>query len=75
MPAFLKPVLIASPPAWLAAYAALDYGFKDFAYRAGLSAFPFVAAAVLSVLVVLLAVGIKVIRAASANPVDALRHE
>jgi putative ABC transport system permease protein len=75
LPAFIKPVLIANPVAWLAAYVALDSWLEDFAYRIDLTAGPFVTAAALSTLVVLLAVGFKTLLAASANPVDALRYE
>ena len=72
---YVKPVLIANLIAWPVAYESLDYWLKDFAYRINLTAGPFVTAAALSIVVVLLAVGFKALRTASANPVDALRYE
>jgi putative ABC transport system permease protein len=72
---YVKPVLIANLIAWPVAYESLDYWLKDFAYRINLTAGPFVTSAALSIVVVLLAVGLKALRTASANPVDALRYE
>ena len=72
---YVKPVLIANLIAWPVAYESLDYWLKGFAYRINLTVGPFVTAAALSIVVVLLAVGLKALRTASANPVDALRYE
>ncbi len=72
---YFKPVLIANLIAWPVAYESLDYWLKDFAYRIKLTAGPFVTAGAISIVVVLLAVGLKALRTASANPVDALRYE
>ena len=72
---YFKPVLIANLIAWPVAYESLDYWLKGLAYRINLTVGPFVTAAALSIVVVLLAVGLKALRTASANPVDALRYE
>jgi len=72
---FFKPVLIANLIALPAAYASLNYWLRDFAYRIDITIGLFTISAAASILVVLLAVGLKALRTASANPVDALRYE
>ena len=64
-------VTIAIPVAW---YAGASW-LQDFAFRIQISWWMFVAAAAIAVLIALLAVSIQAIKAAIANPVEALRSE
>lgn len=72
---FLKVVLIsgliAAPIAWWLSQRWL----ADFAYRTAITATPFLLAIALAVLIAVLTVSARAIRAALANPVDALRSE
>lgn len=63
--------LIAAPVAWLMMHRWL----QDFAYRITIGWWVFVLAAVLAILITLLTVGARALRAALANPVDSLRSE
>jgi putative ABC transport system permease protein len=67
----LLSVLIASPIAWWAMHKWL----QDFVYRIDISAWVFVAAGALVVLIALLTISFQAIRAAVANPVKSLRSE
>jgi len=64
-------ILVATPIAWWA----MNKWLQDFAYRIKLSAWLFMAAGLLAVLVALLSVSIHAIKAAIANPVKSLRTE
>ena len=72
---FLKVVLVsglvAAPVAWWLSQRWL----ADFAYRVDITIAPFLLAIALAVLVAVLTVSTRAIRAALANPVDALRNE
>ncbi len=72
---FLKIAVFSNLIAWPLAYISLSKWLRNFAYHVELTAGPFVLAAMASVFVVLVAVGFKTLRSASANPVDALRYE
>jgi putative ABC transport system permease protein len=67
----LAAVVVAVPVAWLA----MDRWLDGFAYRAGLGAGVFVAASALALLVALATVASQALRAASSDPVKALRYE
>ena len=67
----LLSVVIASPIAWWAMHKWL----QDFVYRIDISAWVFVAAGALVVLIALLTISFQAIRAAVANPVKSLRSE
>ena len=67
----LTAILIAWPVAWLAMNAWLE----NFAYRAELSAVPFLFAALLALAIALLTLSWQMIRAARANPIESLRYE
>ncbi|MGB7294772.1 MAG: FtsX-like permease family protein [Candidatus Aminicenantales bacterium] len=72
---FLGLVLIANVIAWPIAYFAMSRWLQDFAYRIGLSAWPFLLAAAGALVFALLTVSTQTFRAASANPVETLRYE
>ena len=72
---FIKLVLISNLIAWPVAYFALNYWLKNYAYHAALTATPFLASTALALFIALLTVGYQAIKAARANPVDALRYE
>jgi putative ABC transport system permease protein len=48
---------------------------KKFAYRAPVSAWSFVLAAALAIVVALLTVSLQTLKAARSNPVDSLKYE
>ncbi len=66
---------IAAVIAWPATYVAAERWLQDFAYRVDPGVGTFLLGGLLMLLMVLLAVGLQVNRAARANPVDALRYE
>ena len=73
--ALLKLVLLGSllalPMAWLL----MDRWLTDFAYRIDLGGWPFFAAFGLTLLLAFLSIGYQTLRAATANPIQALRYE
>jgi len=71
VPLVLISTIIASPIAWLC----MDRWLQDFAYRAPLSGWIFVAAGVLALAIALLTVCFHALRAALANPVNCLRMD
>jgi putative ABC transport system permease protein len=72
---FSKWVLLANVFAWPAAYYASEKWLQGFAYRAGLGAGPFVLSSISALAVALLTVSFQSIRAATASPAEAIRHE
>ncbi|MDE2890856.1 MAG: ABC transporter permease [Gemmatimonadota bacterium] len=72
---FVVLVLIANLCAWPLTFLASTWWLQDFAYRIGLTASVFLLGGLLTLAVVLLTVSTRTIRAARANPVDALRYE
>lgn len=72
---FLRLVLLADILAAPAAWLAMDRYLKGFAYRAPISAWPFAAAAGLSLGISFLAVVLQSVRAARTNPAETLRNE
>ena len=72
---FVMLAAIANLIAWPAAYYASDRWLQDFAYRIEPGIGTFVSGGILMLAVVLLTVSAQAIRAAWANPVDALRTE
>jgi len=63
--------IIASPIAWLI----MNRWLQDFAYRTDISAWVFVAAAVLSLLIAFFTISMQSMKSALANPVKSLRTE
>ncbi|HUI30618.1 MAG TPA: ABC transporter permease [Candidatus Acidoferrales bacterium] len=72
---FVKWVLIANVVAWPLAYYVMNNWLKNFAYRTEISLWIFVASGVVALVIALLTVSSHAMRAATANPVEALRYE
>ncbi len=72
---FVILVLLANIIAWPLAYFAMSRWLQEFTYRIGLSIWTFLLAAAGAFLVALLTVSTQTLRAATANPVEALRYE
>lgn len=72
---FSKWVLLANLIAWPVAYFAMNNWLQDFAYRIDIGWTAFALAGGLALLIALLTVSTQAIKAALANPVEALRYE
>jgi ABC-type antimicrobial peptide transport system permease subunit len=72
---FAKWVLFANLIAWPVAYFAVTKWLQSFAYRINISWWIFVLAGALTLLIAILSVSWQAIRAATANPIEALRYE
>ena len=72
---FTKWVLIANIIAWPIAYLLMNKWLQDFANRIDISLFVFLFAGSIALFIALLTVSWQAIRAATANPVEALRYE
>jgi len=72
---FTKWILVANIIAWPIAYIAMNRWLQNFAYRIDIGLGTFVLAALLALVIALLTVGYQAVKAAKANPVDALRYE
>ncbi|UCC43626.1 MAG: ABC transporter permease [Candidatus Zixiibacteriota bacterium] len=72
---FLILAAIANAVAWPIAYYAMNRWLQDFAYRIELGIGTFVLAGLAAMLIALLTVSYQAIRAAWANPVEALKYE
>jgi putative ABC transport system permease protein len=72
---FVKLVLLANLVAWPIAWYAMNKWLQNFAYRTALGWWIFALAGGLALLIALLTVSTQAIRAALANPVEALRYE
>lgn len=72
---FVKWVLIANVIAWPLAYYIMNEWLQDFAYKTKVSLWIFVASGLLALVIALATVSSYAIKAATANPVEALRYE
>jgi putative ABC transport system permease protein len=72
---FLKWVALANLVAWPIAWYVMNRWLQNFAYRISINWWIFTAAGMSAFIIALVTVGFKAIRAAAANPVDALRYE
>lgn len=72
---FLGLVVIASIIAWPFAYFSMHKWLQNFAYRSSIGIWMFVLSTSLSLIIALITVSYQSIKAAVANPVDALRYE
>ncbi|HTY36309.1 MAG TPA: FtsX-like permease family protein, partial [Bacteroidota bacterium] len=72
---YLFLVVLANVVAWPVAYVVMNKWLQDFAYRIDIGVATFLIAGVASVLIAMLTVSYQALKAAMANPVDALRYE
>ena len=72
---FARPVILANVIAWPIAYYAMNNWLQNFAYRIDLGMGTFVLGGMLALAIALVTVSYQAIKAALANPVDALRYE
>ncbi len=72
---FLKLVIIANLIAWPIAYYAMNQWLQSFAYRINLGISTFILSGLIALLIALLTVSYQAVKAARANPVEALRYE
>lgn len=72
---FIKWVVIANLVAWPAAFTIMRTWLQDFAFRTPIGIEIFILAALLTVVIALLTVSFQSIKAATANPVEALKYE
>lgn len=72
---FSRWVLLANLFAWPAAYFVTAQWLRGFAYRIHLGAGPFLLASVAALAVALLTTSFQAVKAAAADPADAIRHE
>ncbi len=72
---FLQPVLFACLIGWPIAYVLMDRWLADYAHRIDLDAAPFLMGGVGVMVAALVTVGYRTLKAAGANPVEALRNE
>jgi putative ABC transport system permease protein len=71
----LKWVLLANFIAWPIAWFAMNKWLENFSYRIDLTIWPFLLSGLIALLIALVTVSWQAIRAARANPVEALRYE
>jgi len=72
---FVRLVILANIIAWPAAYYAMSRWLQNFAYRINIGLIPFILSAVLAFFVALVTIFFHSLKAALANPVEALRYE
>jgi len=72
---FTKWVVVANIVAWPVSYFVMHRWLQNFAYRTNIGLLNFLLAAAVTLTVALLAVSYQAIKAAAANPVEALRYE
>lgn len=72
---FLKWVILANIIAWPLAYYAMQQWLRNFAYRINPSTWTFVISGLIALGIALLTISFQAIKAATSNPVDALRYE
>lgn len=72
---FAKWVLIANVIAWPLIYYIMNKWLENFAYRTSIGIWVFVISGVAALLIAMLTVGSRAIKAATANPVKSLRYE
>ncbi len=72
---FMLLILLANLIAWPIAYYLMRDWLSGFAYQTDLNALPFVASAIMALIIAFGTVSMQAIRAARSNPIDALRYE
>ncbi len=72
---FSKWVILANLLAWPIAYYVMSHWLQGFAYRIGLTVWIFLTSGVIALLISLLTISSKSLKAAAANPIKSLRYE
>ena len=72
---FLLLILLASVVAWPIAYYLMRDWLSGFAYRTSLNLVPFAVSTMLVLIIAFVTLSVQAVRAAQANPIDALRDE
>ena len=72
---FMLLILLANGIAWPIAYYLMHDWLSGFAYQTDLNVVPFVASAIMALIIAFGTVSMQAIRAARSNPIDALRYE
>ena len=72
---YMKWILVGNIIAWPVVYLLMKKWLQNFAYRIDLSFWPFLLAGVFALFIGLLTVSWQTVRAATANPVEAMRYE
>ncbi len=72
---YLKLVLLANIASWPAAWFIMKNWMQDFEYKTNISVWIFISASMFTLVITILTVSCKSIKAASANPVESLRSE
>ncbi len=72
---FIKLVLVANIIAWPLAYWAMNQWLENFAYRISIGVTSFLLSAAVALVIALITVSHQAFKAATANPVDALKYE
>lgn len=72
---FILLILLANLIAWPTAYYLMREWLSGFAYQTDLNVLPFVASAIIALIIAFGTVSMQAIRAARSNPIDALRYE
>jgi putative ABC transport system permease protein len=72
---FIRWVVIANIIAWPVAYFVMNKWLQDFAYRIDISWWIFVLSGGIALVIALLTVSFQAVKAATANPIEALRYE
>jgi len=72
---FTKWVVLSNIVAWPVAYFAMNRWLENFAYRTKIGAWVFIASGIITLIIALLTVSFKAIKAALSNPADSLRYE
>ncbi len=68
-------ILLANIIAWPLAWIAMSNWLEDFAYRIDITVMPFMAAGFIALIIAWLTISSQTIKAAIANPIDAIGHE
>ena len=72
---FTKWVILANVVAWPVAYLVMAKWLQNFAYRISLAVWMFILSGVIALIIAVLTVSTKALRAAAADPVNSLRYE
>ena len=72
---FTKWVILANIIAWPVAYFAMNKWLQSFAYRVDLQVWMFLLSGTIALVISLLTVSSKTIKAAASNPINSLRYE